>query len=103
MINGEIFDAMNSVLKVLPPDGGAVVEGVDVHLIAAGSDSEDAALIGLADFDPLNEASGVISLPERGFIRVPDVACEFEGAMVAVLWGVQGEGKQARHHAFVGF
>lgn len=102
MVDCQIFDAVNPGLKVFPPDGGAVVERVNVHLLTSGGDTHNSAFVGLADFNPLNKAAGVITLPESGFIRVPDIARKFERTVVTVIGRIEREGHQARHHTLVG-
>lgn len=103
MVDDEIFDAVHSVFQVVPPDGGAVVKRVNVHVLASGGGSKDAALVRLTNLDPLNESASVIALPQRRFIGIPNIARKFEGTVVAVLRRIKSKSEKPGHHTLVGF
>ena len=88
--------------NALPPHRRAAGKAVGRHTPGAASGAHQALVVGLADVDPLQDLLGVVLVPQRGLVHVPQVLGKFEVALLVVGWHIEGKRQQADHHAFVG-
>lgn len=99
----QVPGAVDFVGHAAPPLRGARGEAVDAGAARASAGLEEAALVGLAYFDPVLHLASEVLLPERWLLAVPHVLGKLERAVIVVGRRVQGEDQDANHHALVGF
>jgi len=100
--NRQVRQAGHLALQRRPPDGRGRAVAVQGDSVGTAAGASQAAVVGLADLDPVAQLAGQAVLPEIGLVGVGDAAPEQQRAVVVVGRHVQREGQHPHHHAFVG-
>ena len=77
----DVAGARDPAPRARPPGRRAVAEGVDADAVGAAARLDEAALLGLADLDPVDDAAGQVLLPELGLVGLPHALGELERAV----------------------